>query len=51
LHFSLLVRLLGDLTGQLDVRRWGGLLTAIAILLFLGMTVYSILRSVKDAAK
>jgi hypothetical protein len=51
LHLSLLVRLLGDLTGQLDVRRWGGLLNAIAILLFVGMTIYSILRSGKDAVR
>jgi hypothetical protein len=51
LQLSLLVRLLGDLTGQLDVRRWGGLLNALAILLFVGMTVYSILRSGKDAVK
>jgi hypothetical protein len=25
LHLSLIIRLLGDLTTQLDIRRWGGL--------------------------
>lgn len=44
LHFSLVIRLLGDLMIQLDVRRWGGMLNELAILLFLGMTVYSILK-------
>lgn len=45
LHLSLLVRLAGNMTDQLDLRRWGGLLNEIAILLFLGMTVYSILKT------
>lgn len=44
LHLSLLIRLLGDLADQFDVRRWGGFLNETAILLFLGITVYSILR-------
>jgi hypothetical protein len=43
LHLSLSLRVLGDLANQLDIRRWGGFLNEIAILLFLGMTVYSIL--------
>jgi hypothetical protein len=47
LHLSLLIRLFGDLTGQLDIRKWGGVLNEVAILLFLGMTVYSIVRSGK----
>jgi hypothetical protein len=51
LHISLLIRLLGDLTDQLDIRRWGGFLNELAILLFLGMTVYSIVRSRKHSAK
>lgn len=42
LHLSLLVRISGDLTGVGDVRRWGGLLNALAILLFLGLTALSI---------
>jgi hypothetical protein len=45
LHLSLLIRLLGDLANQFEIRRWGGLLNEIAILLFLGMTVYSILKA------
>ena len=49
LHFSLLVRLLGDLTSQLDIRRWGGLLNEAAILLFLAMTVYSIFKAGRPA--
>jgi hypothetical protein len=49
LHISLFIRLLGDLTGQLDVRRWGGLLNEVAILLFLAMTIYSIIRAGRPA--
>jgi hypothetical protein len=51
LHLSLLIRLLGDLTTQLDVRRWGGFLNEAAILLFLAMTVYSIAGARKQSAK
>ena len=45
LHASLLLRLAADLMGQPDLRRWGGLLNVVAILLFLGITVYSILST------
>ena len=45
LHASLVIRLLGDLTSQVEIRKWGGLLNEVAILLFLGMTVYSITRT------
>lgn len=45
LHLSLIVRILGDLINQPDIRRWGGLLNEVAILLFLGMTIYSILST------
>jgi hypothetical protein len=44
LHLSLIVRILGDLTNQFEVRRWGGFLNEIAILIFLGMTVYSLVK-------
>jgi hypothetical protein len=44
LHFSLLVRLLGDLTNQFDIRRWGGFLNEIAILFFLVITISSIVK-------
>lgn len=47
LHTSLVLRLLGDLANQPDLRRWGGLLNEAAILLFLGMTVFLILKTRK----
>jgi hypothetical protein len=49
LHLSLVIRLAGDLTNQLDIRKWGGVLNEVAILLFLGMTVYSILKAARPA--
>ncbi|MCS7287565.1 MAG: hypothetical protein NZ699_00380 [Roseiflexus sp.] len=42
LHLSLLVRIGGDLMGSGDMRRWGGMLNAVAIVLFLGSTALSI---------
>jgi hypothetical protein len=45
LHLSLIIRLLGDLMNHSDIRRWGGLLNEVAILLFFGMIIYSILRT------
>jgi hypothetical protein len=47
LHLSLLLRITGDLTSQLAVRKWGGLLNEFAILLFLGATIYSIVKGRK----
>jgi hypothetical protein len=47
LHLSLVLRVTGDLSGQMDVRRIGGLLNEVAILLFLGLTIYSIIRGKK----
>jgi hypothetical protein len=44
LHASLLVRVAGDLAGMAAVRRWGGMLNAVAILLFLLLTAASIIR-------
>lgn len=44
LHFSLLLRVAGDLTNQVDIRKWGGALNEVAILMFLGLTVYSVLK-------
>lgn len=41
LHLSLLLRVTGDLTGMGDLRRWGGLLNAVAILAFLGVMAVS----------
>ncbi len=42
LHVSLLIRVGGDMTGLIELRRTGGLLNALAILLFLGMTARSV---------
>jgi len=47
LHLSLLLRVTGDLTNQFEVHKWGGLFNEFAILLFLGMTVYSIITGLK----
>jgi len=45
LNISLILRLLGDLNGMYLARQWGGLLNAVAILLFLGMIASGILRN------
>ncbi len=42
LHASLLLRLAGDLGGWWALRRWGGLLNAAAILLFVAATLRSV---------
>lgn len=42
LHLSLAVRVVADFANQHPLRMWGGLLNEIAILLFIGMTVYSV---------
>ncbi|HBG74824.1 MAG: hypothetical protein A2X25_06950 [Chloroflexi bacterium GWB2_49_20] len=47
LHVSLLVRIIGDLASLQSVRQWGGLFNEVAILLFLGMTGYSIWKGLK----
>jgi hypothetical protein len=47
LHLSLFLRLVGDLSGWYEWRRWGGLLNEVAILLFLGLTLISIVRNRK----
>jgi hypothetical protein len=38
LHLSLLLRVAGDLAGAFELRRWGGLLNAVVLLLFLANT-------------
>src|SRR5690606_34985716 len=45
LHASLVLRLVGDLGGVPAVRRWGGLVNVLAIGLYLGLVVASVLRS------
>ncbi len=47
LHASLFVRVLGDFMNWHLLRMWGGLFNEAAILLFLGMTIYSMRRSMK----
>ena len=49
LHLSLLIRILGDLTNHFDIRRWGGFLNETAILLFLAMTINSIVKAQNPA--
>jgi hypothetical protein len=43
LHLSLALRIVGDLIGDLTFRRWGALLNGITLLLFLGITVVSLI--------
>ena len=45
LHVSLIMRVIGDLTFQFELRKWGGLLNEVAILLFLGMTIFAIVKA------
>lgn len=47
LHLSLVLRLAGNLANLYELRKWGGLLNEIAILLFLAMTVFSIWKGRK----
>jgi hypothetical protein len=42
LHVSLIVRIAGDLAGSLLVRQWGALGNAVAIVLFVAVTVHAI---------
>jgi hypothetical protein len=42
LHASLLLRTTGNLAGLTDLRRWGGMLNAVTILLFVLITVVSV---------
>ncbi|MGQ9841751.1 MAG: hypothetical protein ACUVR4_14830 [Anaerolineae bacterium] len=42
LHASLALRVIGDLAGWADLRRWGGMLNGIALLLFLAVTVLAL---------
>lgn len=42
LHFALIARVAGDLGGWMALREWGGLLNAVAIVLFLANTVSAV---------
>lgn len=41
LHLSLILRLWGDLAVQPSVRAWGGMLNEVAILIFIGSTIWA----------
>ncbi len=45
LHVSLALRIFADYADLYLLRRWGGLLNEVAILLFIGMTMYSVRQS------
>jgi len=42
------LRVLGDLAVQPALRQWGGMFTALAILLFLGNTLWAVRRGAVD---
>lgn len=48
LHLSLLTRIGGDMLGLMPLRLWGGLLNGIAILLFMGITAYTVLSAGRE---
>ncbi len=48
IHLSLALRVSADYANLHPLRMWGGLFNEIAILLFMGMTVYSIRKSLLD---
>lgn len=48
LHVSLVMRVAGDLLMQMSLRRWGGLLNEVAVLLFLLVTAIVTLRGRKS---
>ncbi len=50
LQLGLVYRLYGDLTGQFEVRQWGGMLNTLAILLFLVVTIGLLIRGRRQAA-
>lgn len=47
LHLTLILRIAGDLLPWPAARQWGGLLNAVALLLFFANTAYGILRPVR----
>ena len=50
LHASLALRVAADLAGLADLRRWGGMLNGIALLLFLAVTVLALRKGMQAAA-
>lgn len=51
LHLSLALRVVSDLLNFQQGRMWGGLLNEIAILIFLGMTIYSVRKSLQPGGR
>jgi hypothetical protein len=51
LHAALLLRIGGDLAESLAARRWGGLLNAVAIVLFLANTVGALVQAGRSPAQ
>ena len=50
LHVSLALRVIADYANLHALRMWGGLLNEVAILLFIGMTLYSVRKSLTAKA-
>ncbi len=48
LHTSLVLRVVGDLLFSQSVRRWGGLLNEVAVILFLVITVIAARRGIRE---
>lgn len=46
LHVSLVLRVIADYANWYSLRMWGGMLNEVAILLFIGLTAYSIWKSI-----
>lgn len=44
LHLSLIARVAGSLGGLAELRRWGGLLNEAAVLMFIGLFAFSVIR-------
>ena len=51
LHLALVYRMYGNLFGSFQARRWGALFNVIAVLLFLTITVITVIRSNIDFTK
>ena len=49
LHLSLAMRVVGDLLGLFDLRRWGGMLNAVALLMFVMCMVYAARQARRSA--
>ena len=51
LHLSMIVRVAGDLALNTPIRKWGGLLNEVAILLFMILSIQSIVLRKKQQAR